>query len=81
MSSFKKFSSEHPGPAKPDKGDKPRQAPAQEKPVKQPPKKALADSMIGYGITRVPVDYYHFQSYRYTNLDDAVAQAKRSARA
>jgi hypothetical protein len=30
-----------------------------------------------YGITRVPVDYYHYKEFRYTNLDDAIAQAKR----
>lgn len=36
--------------------------------------------MAKYGITRVPADYYCFQEYRYTNLADAIAQAKRSAR-
>jgi len=33
-----------------------------------------------YGITRVPVDYYCLGQYRYTNLQDAVAQAKRQQR-
>jgi hypothetical protein len=28
------------------------------------------------GITRVPVDYFHWQEFRYTNLNDAIAQAK-----
>ena len=33
--------------------------------------------MSEYGITRVPVDYFHYKGYRYTNLKDAIAQAKR----
>jgi hypothetical protein len=33
--------------------------------------------MAKYGITRVPVDYFHYKGFRYTNLKDAVAQAKR----
>lgn len=36
-----------------------------------------ADEMAKYEITRVPVDYFHFREFRYTNLKDAVAQAKR----
>jgi len=36
------------------------------------------DEMARYGITRVPVDYFHYKQYRYTNLADAVAQAKRA---
>jgi len=35
------------------------------------------EEMAKYGITRVPVDYFHYKGYRYTNLDDAIAQAKR----
>lgn len=35
------------------------------------------DDMIKYGIKCVPVDYYHFGDFRYTNLADAIAQAKR----
>jgi hypothetical protein len=35
------------------------------------------DEMVRYGITRVPVDYFHCGEFRYTNLKDAVAQAKR----
>jgi len=34
-------------------------------------------SMATYGITRVPVDYFHYREFRYTNLKDAIAQAKR----
>ncbi len=36
-----------------------------------------AEEMAKYGITRVPVDYFHYGSFRYTNVEDAVAQAKR----
>ena len=36
-----------------------------------------AEEMAKYGITRVPVDYFHFGVFRYTNLEDAVAEAKR----
>ena len=35
------------------------------------------DEMAKYGISRVPVDYFHYKEYRYTNLKDAVAQAER----
>jgi hypothetical protein len=28
------------------------------------------------GITRVPVDHFHWREFRYTNLNDAIAQAK-----
>jgi hypothetical protein len=36
--------------------------------------------MAKYGILRVPVDYFHYGDFRYTNLKDAVAQAKRQQR-
>jgi hypothetical protein len=36
-----------------------------------------AEAMAKYGITRVPTDYFHYKEYRYTSLDDAIAQAKR----
>jgi len=36
------------------------------------------DDMARYGITRIPVEYFHYKQYRYTNLADAVAQAKRA---
>lgn len=36
-----------------------------------------AETMERLGITRVPVDYFHFGEFRYTNLRDAVAQATR----
>jgi hypothetical protein len=34
-----------------------------------------------YGIERVPVDYFHYRQFRYTNLNDALAQAKRDKEA
>jgi len=33
--------------------------------------------MTAYGIVCVPVDYFHYQTFRYTNLEDAIAQANR----
>jgi hypothetical protein len=33
--------------------------------------------MAKYGITRVPVDYFDYRQFRYTNSEDAIAQAKR----
>jgi hypothetical protein len=35
------------------------------------------ESMSTLGIRCVPVDYFHYRNYRYTNLKDAVAQARR----
>ncbi len=37
-----------------------------------------AEEMVKYGITCVPVDYFHWAGYRYTNLQDAISQAKRT---
>lgn len=36
-----------------------------------------AELMTKYGITRVPVDRFHYKTYRYSTLSDAVVQAKR----
>lgn len=33
--------------------------------------------MSKYGITRQRVDYYLFETFRYTSLKEAIAQAKR----
>ena len=33
--------------------------------------------MERYGISRTPADYFHYGQYRYTNLQDAIAQAER----
>lgn len=40
--------------------------------------RSLEGDMQKYGITRVPVDYFHINGFRYTVLKDAVAQAKRA---
>jgi len=37
------------------------------------------DQMARYGITRVPVDYFHFREFRYTSFADALAEARRQA--
>jgi hypothetical protein len=36
-----------------------------------------AELMARYGITRVPADQFHYRSWRYSKLSDAVAQAER----
>ncbi len=36
-----------------------------------------AELMARHGITRIPADQYHYKSWRYSNLGDAVAQARR----
>jgi|GEM_PF-1659990 len=35
--------------------------------------------MRSAGITRVPTDVFYYREYKYTNLKDAMAQAKRDA--
>jgi hypothetical protein len=48
------------------------------------PKKAEfiseAEEMAVHGITKITVEYYCIGTYRYTNLEGAVAQAQRAAR-
>ena len=34
--------------------------------------------MTRLGITRVPADQYHYKTFRYSKLSDAVAQAQRN---
>jgi hypothetical protein len=36
--------------------------------------------MEKHGITRVPTDSFRYREFRYTNLHDALAQAKRDAK-
>lgn len=45
--------------------------------IKNGAEKRLEAEMREYGITRVPIDYFHINGFRYTDLKDAVAQAKR----
>jgi hypothetical protein len=36
-----------------------------------------AEMLAQFGITKVPAYQYHYREWRYSNLDDAIAQAKR----
>ncbi len=36
-----------------------------------------SDEASDYGITTSEITYYHYGTYRYTNLKDAIAEAKR----
>ncbi|MEQ8506307.1 MAG: hypothetical protein RIB80_13360 [Rhodospirillales bacterium] len=38
------------------------------------------EEMKAHGITKMTIEYYCIGSYRYTNLEGAVAQAQRAAR-
>lgn len=49
----------------------------QHEPFKQNSSRDIDVEMERYGITRAHVDVYSYGEYRYTNLKDAVAQAKR----
>jgi hypothetical protein len=40
-----------------------------------------SEAMAKYGITRHHVENFYYGSFRYTNLDDAIAEAKRHPRA
>ena len=37
----------------------------------------VAEEMLKFGITRVFIEHFHYQDFRYTNAKDAIAQAKR----
>jgi hypothetical protein len=52
-----------------------RQHPAKESSPATNPEST--EEIARYGITRVPVDYFQYGEFRYTNLEDAVAEAKR----
>ena len=36
------------------------------------------EDMARFGITSHPVTYFHYKEYRYTRLEDALAQARRT---
>lgn len=38
-----------------------------------------AEMMSRFGITKIPADRYHYREWRYSSLDDALAQARRDA--
>lgn len=44
-----------------------------------PPTEDVTGQMAHYGITCVPVDYYHFGGFRYTSFADALSEAQRQA--
>lgn len=52
---------------------------ADEEPV--PARYDAGAEMALHGITRVPVDVFHYREYRYARLSDAVDQARRDANA
>jgi len=37
----------------------------------------IAEEMQKFGVTRVTTDYFYYKEFRYTNVKDAIAQAKR----
>ena len=37
-----------------------------------------AEAMAAHGIERIPVDYFHWNGYRYGTLKDALAAARRA---
>ena len=52
-------------------------APPKRNEKRQGVKGNTTDELAKYGITQVSVDYFHYKDFRYTNLADAIAQAKR----
>lgn len=76
MSSSKKFSLARGASSKGNTLDKSNDARTANRPATQS-KKMIADKLAKMGITQVPVDYYHYGAFRYTNLKDALAQAER----
>jgi hypothetical protein len=46
----------------------------------EPAPENLAALMARHGIARVPADQFHVDGFRYTNLADALAQARRADR-
>ena len=43
--------------------------------------KAAENELTKYNISRVSTDQFHYGDYKYTDLKDAVAQAKRDLKA
>lgn len=75
--SFRKWSLAKDAPSKDAPSGKSKNAAAAVQLATQPDQKPV-DEVAKYGITRVPVDYFHYGVFRYTNLKDAVAQAKKA---
>lgn len=47
-------------------------------PVASAPDASLDETLVKHGITRVSVDHFYTGGFHYTNVDDAIAQAKRT---
>lgn len=47
------------------------------RPEEAPENEDAENEMARFGITRVPADIYRYRGYRYSNLHDALAQARR----
>ncbi len=47
--------------------------------ITEPDSAEAVEQMARYGITRVQTDQFHYKDYRYSRLNDALAQAKRDA--
>lgn len=43
----------------------------------EPDGAAAAEQMAPYEITRVPVDQYRYNDYRYSKLNDPISQVRR----
>ena len=41
----------------------------------------VSEEMSKYGITKKSIDHFYYGEYQYTNLRDALAQAKRTVEA
>lgn len=49
--------------------------------VPRPTADGPVEAMTAYGIERIPVDYFHWNGFRYSTLKDAVAAARREQKA
>jgi hypothetical protein len=45
----------------------------------EPDEATVTELMTRYGIARVPTAEFHYKTYRYARLGDALAQARRDA--
>ena len=48
-------------------------------PLAEPSEEIILEEMAKHGIRRETVDHFYFGEFSYTNLRDAVAQAKRES--
>lgn len=45
----------------------------------EPDEATVTELMTKYGIARVPTAEFHYKTYRYARLEDALVQARRDA--